>query len=232
MAFDGNGNFNRLFSWVSDKNNGINITASRVDSEDNGFASGLSICVTRDGQGKMTADFLPSADASYNLDTGGARWKNITISGSITAGSVVSAGTITANSGKDATPDSGSWTTTLSGPWVAGSNPTGTLKWERQGSLVTVWCDTQISQTATVSTILTASALPTSITPTSNRDVVVTQLFDNGSGGVCGDALVLTTGNIQFSMLGLSGSRILRGTSFTGSGVTGLGATLSFSYSL
>ena len=76
-AFDGSGNFVRSYSWANDKANGINITASRVDTEDTGFATGLSLCVTRDGQGKMAANSLPSADNSYSLGSTSFRWSNI-----------------------------------------------------------------------------------------------------------------------------------------------------------
>jgi hypothetical protein len=74
MAFDGSGNFNRVYSWASDAANNINITASRVDTEDNGFASGLTLCVTRDGQGKMGADFLPAVASTYNVGNAGVPW--------------------------------------------------------------------------------------------------------------------------------------------------------------
>jgi hypothetical protein len=74
MAFDGSGNFNRVYSWASDAANSINITASRVDTEDNGFASGLTLCVTRDGQGKMAADFVPAVASTYNCGTPGVPW--------------------------------------------------------------------------------------------------------------------------------------------------------------
>lgn len=77
MAFDGNGNFLRLYSWVADKANGIPITASRVDGEDSGFAAGLTLCVTRDGQGKPTANFLPVSDLSLNLGSASLRWAQI-----------------------------------------------------------------------------------------------------------------------------------------------------------
>lgn len=73
-AFDGNGNFVRSYSWAQDKANSIDITASRMDTEDNGFASGLSNCLTRDGQGKATADFAPATDLSYQLGTASLRW--------------------------------------------------------------------------------------------------------------------------------------------------------------
>lgn len=56
MAFDGSGNYVRNYNWTQDAANAIPITASRFDTEHNGFAAALSICVTRDGQGKPTSD--------------------------------------------------------------------------------------------------------------------------------------------------------------------------------
>jgi hypothetical protein len=44
-----------LFSWLNDAANNINIRADRMDQEMDGFASGLSNCITRDGQGKPSA---------------------------------------------------------------------------------------------------------------------------------------------------------------------------------
>jgi hypothetical protein len=55
MGFDGNGTFNRLYNWVADAAAGINILADRMDAEMDGFATGLSTCLTRDGQGSMEA---------------------------------------------------------------------------------------------------------------------------------------------------------------------------------
>lgn len=56
MAFNGTGTFVRLYSWQTDKANGIKIRADRMDGEDDGFATGLSTCVTRDGQSPATAN--------------------------------------------------------------------------------------------------------------------------------------------------------------------------------
>lgn len=56
MPFNGAGVFNRLYSWVQDAINGIKIRADRMDAEDNGFATGLTDCVTRDGQSPALAD--------------------------------------------------------------------------------------------------------------------------------------------------------------------------------
>jgi hypothetical protein len=56
MAFNGSGLFVRLYNWVNDANAAIDITASRVDAEDDGFATGLSNCITKDGQQTITAN--------------------------------------------------------------------------------------------------------------------------------------------------------------------------------
>lgn len=56
MAFNGAGVFNRLYSWVQDAINGIKIRADRMDAEDNGFATGLTDCITRDGQSPALAN--------------------------------------------------------------------------------------------------------------------------------------------------------------------------------
>lgn len=55
MAFNGTGTFSRIYSWASDKANGVKILASRVDAEMDGMATGLSTCITKDGQTTTTA---------------------------------------------------------------------------------------------------------------------------------------------------------------------------------
>lgn len=55
-SFNGSGVFVRSYSWTQDAGNGIPITASRFDTEDSGFAGGLSNCITRDGQQILAAD--------------------------------------------------------------------------------------------------------------------------------------------------------------------------------
>jgi|SRR5579859_121127 len=54
MPFNGSGTFNRIHNWQQDAANGINISAPEMDGEDDGFAAGLSLCLTRDGQAPMT----------------------------------------------------------------------------------------------------------------------------------------------------------------------------------
>lgn len=79
MAFNGSGQFLRLFNWVNDKNAGINITASRTDSETDGIATGLSNCVTRDGQSPATQNLPMGGFAHTNVGTGTARNQYATI---------------------------------------------------------------------------------------------------------------------------------------------------------
>lgn len=55
MAFSG-GVFSRIYNWVTDRNNGIDITASRMDQEFDGIATGLSQCILKDGTQTVTAN--------------------------------------------------------------------------------------------------------------------------------------------------------------------------------
>lgn len=55
-GFNGQGVYQRYYSWTQDAASGIPITASRMDTDSNGFATGLSTCITKDGQTTVTAD--------------------------------------------------------------------------------------------------------------------------------------------------------------------------------
>src|SRR6266550_484170 len=78
-GYDGNGNFVRVHNWTADAANGLDINASEMDAEENNVAAGLSNAVTRDGQGRMSADFLPNADNTLNLGSGPLRWKALNV---------------------------------------------------------------------------------------------------------------------------------------------------------
>ncbi len=54
-GFNGSGTFVRTYNWVTDKGNNVKVTASRMDGEDDGFATGLSTCIAKDGQTTTTA---------------------------------------------------------------------------------------------------------------------------------------------------------------------------------
>lgn len=67
MPFNGSGVFQRLYSWIQDATNSIPISSTRMDADTNDIATGLSNCVTRDGQGGPTA----------NIPMGGYKFLNV-----------------------------------------------------------------------------------------------------------------------------------------------------------
>lgn len=57
MPWNGSGTFNRVYSWVADKAAGLDIIASRMDTDTDDIASnGFGNSLTRDGQGQPTAN--------------------------------------------------------------------------------------------------------------------------------------------------------------------------------
>jgi uncharacterized protein YoaH (UPF0181 family) len=57
-----------------------------MDTEDDGFATGLTDCVTRDGQGKMAAHFIAATASTYDLGSVSVPWRTIyatTINGAV-----------------------------------------------------------------------------------------------------------------------------------------------------
>ncbi|GAA0696422.1 hypothetical protein ISN75_06885 [Dyella marensis] len=56
MPFNGSGVFVRNYSWTQDATNSIPISATRMDADTNDIASGLTNCITRDGQGGAGAN--------------------------------------------------------------------------------------------------------------------------------------------------------------------------------
>lgn len=179
MAFDGNGNFVRVHNWVTDKTNGVNITASEMDAEDNGFAGGLSLAVTRDGQGKMGADLLPGVDNSYNLGTASFRWAQIaSLAFRASAVALQGLGPV-AGTFIDVTPDKGAFNATVTGFTVT---QTPACRWIRIGNLVVL----TISgfQSTSNSTQMALTNLPSAIQPAGNVGGPLGNeiLQDNGAG--------------------------------------------------
>jgi len=97
MPYDGNGNFTRNYNWVNDAALAINILPDRMDADSDDFASGLSLAITRDGQGAPTANItwnnfkltnLGNATVALdalNLGTADGRYIKIDGSSTITA---------------------------------------------------------------------------------------------------------------------------------------------------
>lgn len=78
-AFNGSGTFVRSYSWQTDAANGIKIRADRMDTEDDGFAGGLSDCVTRDGQSPWTANLPAGGHKITGLAAGSAATDSATL---------------------------------------------------------------------------------------------------------------------------------------------------------
>ncbi len=55
-GFNGAGVFVRTYDWTDDKAAGIKVRADRMDTEMDLIATGLSTCITRDGQSTLTAN--------------------------------------------------------------------------------------------------------------------------------------------------------------------------------
>ena len=79
MPYNGSGTFNRDYNWVTDDGNGINIEATRMDDEDDGFATGLSTCITKDGQTTITSNIPFNSKKITGLANGSARTDSIAL---------------------------------------------------------------------------------------------------------------------------------------------------------
>ena len=72
-GFDGFGNFTFTYNWVADKAGpGPNITASRFDTQFADAVAGFNNCLTRDGQGKPSANLDWNTKKITNLGSGSA----------------------------------------------------------------------------------------------------------------------------------------------------------------
>lgn len=103
MPFNGSGQFNRLYNWQNDAANGLDILAPRMDGEDDGFAEGLSNCITRDGQSPPTAAINWGGQDLLNVGTITVATLNITgneaVAGNVNAANGIFTGAISAAGG-------------------------------------------------------------------------------------------------------------------------------------
>jgi hypothetical protein len=73
MPYNGSGIFVRLYNWVTDRANNIDVSADRTDAEMDGMATGLSTCITKDGQQTITNDIPWANHKITGLKTGTVR---------------------------------------------------------------------------------------------------------------------------------------------------------------
>lgn len=78
-AFNGSGTFVRTYDWTTDEGNGINIEASRMDTEDDGFATGLSNCITKDGQTTISGNIPFNSKKITGLANGSTRTDSVAL---------------------------------------------------------------------------------------------------------------------------------------------------------
>lgn len=93
-GFNGSGTFVRSYNWQNDASNSVPITASRMDTEDNGFASGLSNCITRDGQSPALANIPMGGYKITGLGAGSSGSDSVTYNQVFGSGSSVGPGLI------------------------------------------------------------------------------------------------------------------------------------------
>jgi hypothetical protein len=72
VPFNGSGTFSRVYSWITDAANGLNISATRMDTDTNDIANALSDCVTRDGQSPPTQNLPMNGHKLTGLANGSA----------------------------------------------------------------------------------------------------------------------------------------------------------------
>lgn len=72
MAWSG-GTFSRVHDWTTDAGSAINIEATRMDAEDDNFATGINNCLTKDGQNTPTADLPMGGQKHTNVADATAR---------------------------------------------------------------------------------------------------------------------------------------------------------------
>ncbi len=73
MPYNGSGVFTRLYDWTDERDAANNIDSVKMDAEDDGFATGLSNAITKDGQTTVTAN-LPMASYKHtNVGAASAR---------------------------------------------------------------------------------------------------------------------------------------------------------------
>lgn len=141
MAFNGSGVFLRLYNWVNDAAANIKIRADRMDAEFNGIATGLTNCITKDGQTTVTANLPMSGFKHTNVANASANneyaafgqiataisaitfdnLSDVTITGSATGDFIVWNGTAWTNRTKSSVPLDGVQSTGATGVLIKNS---------------------------------------------------------------------------------------------------------------
>jgi hypothetical protein len=132
MPYNGSGTFVRVHDWTTDRDAAVKITAVRHDAEDDGFATGLSAAICRNGESTTTAS-IPFA-------------AGITVTGApitLTSGQIAFPATQAASANANTLDDyeEGTFTPTVSfgGASVGLTYTYQAGKYTKVGNLVTFW---------------------------------------------------------------------------------------------
>lgn len=176
MAFNGSGVFSRLYNWVTEQASSP-IEIAKLDTQEEDFVTAFNNCLTRDGQGKPTAD----------ID-----WDGNTITNLGAPSNATDAAT------KGYVDTSGTFTGTLVG--VSGT-VTSVCRYAKAGNVATVYINAMNGTGST--TALKVTGLPAAVIPARTLYVAVPDyaVIDNSanvSGGVVA-AVSSGSGDISFS---------------------------------
>jgi hypothetical protein len=214
MAFNGSGVFARIYNWATESASPP-IAISKLDTQEEDIAAGLSNCITKDGQTTITAA-IPFND------------KRITGLGNATA-DADALNRVTADT-RYGFVAAGSFTGTLTG---FGSNPTDTVFYRIIGNVVTLYLAQTFSGTSNATT-MTMTGLPAAVQPSIVRGVVCNDIINNGNNDMFG-AATISADTITFYLANTSAvtNRVVRTASaFTASGTKGLSGACVISYPL
>ena len=88
MAWNGSGTFSRTNGtntgatlWAADAAAATKITTARHDTQDEDIATAITACLTKNGESKATADFVPNASDTYDLGTTSLKWEDLHLNG-------------------------------------------------------------------------------------------------------------------------------------------------------
>ncbi len=205
MPFNGSGTFTKAVDWATESASPP-VSISNLDTSEADIATGLSNCITKDGQTTITAA-IPFND------------KRITGLGNASA-DADALNRITAD-GRYGAKSSGSFTGALTG---YASSPTGTVKYVIVGGFCTLYLDASITGTSNSGT-MTMTGLPSACQPAASRTVTCVtrnQGFDSIT------TAVVSSSTVEF----FNGLTIYGSSTFNGTGTKGLPAGCVIMYPL
>lgn len=213
MAFDGSGNFNNLYSFVTEQSSPP-IEIAKLDAQFDDIADALSNCILRDGTG------LPTENISLN-------GKKITNLATPTAST---------DAATKAYVDGSTGSFTASLRIVAGGTVygTGTVYYKVSNGMAHLWVTSDVTGDGASLTALVMTGAPAAVQPSVSRKVKCGGIIQKSSSGRQGGATINTSAELTFWRDTVSGVEVIETTSFQTSNftVTGVQSGWCISYPL